>query len=74
MPKTIQSIIILAFISTGLLAQDATLEYPVGIAATSAKIYVADRQLPGIWEIVDGKPQVRGPDDKRLSSVTARCV
>lgn len=58
MPKTIQSIIILAFISTGLVAQDATLEYPVGIAATSAKIYVADRQLPGIWEIVDGKPQV----------------
>ena len=37
-------------------SQDVAWKYPIAIvAAPSGEIYVADRQLPGIWRLADGK-------------------
>ena len=37
----------------------AEFEYPLTAAASSdGPVYVADRNLPGIWKIVDGKPEI----------------
>lgn len=41
-----------------LCAQDALPKYPVSVTASESRIYVADRQLPGVWVVSDGKPTV----------------
>lgn len=34
------------------------LQYPLAIAAHDDTIYLADRNLPGVWKVSDGKPSV----------------
>lgn len=41
--------------------------YPIDVAADSqGNIYVADRQLPGIWKITDGKPEIFFQAEKKF--------
>lgn len=39
-------------------AQEASLKYPLSVTANEASIYVADRQLPGIWVITNNKASI----------------
>ena len=39
-------------------ADDGLLKYPVSVTTSETSVYVADRQLPGVWVIADGKPKV----------------
>lgn len=51
-------------------AQDSTVSgilYPIDVAADSnGTIYVADRNLPGIWKIVEGKPEIYFQAEKKF--------
>ena len=49
------SSLIIGGIGLQVHAQDSAFKYPISVAATETGIYVADRQLPGIWVITDGK-------------------
>lgn len=47
------------FVGLPSLAQSAEFEYPLAAAVTDdGAIFVADRNLPGVWKIVDGKSEV----------------
>ena len=58
--------VLLSFILTwmafsSVLSQDdapAKWQYPIGVASHGDTIYVADRQLPGIWVVQDGHAKV----------------
>jgi sugar lactone lactonase YvrE len=66
--------------NVGLTAQDQThvetWKYPISVAANADAIYVADRQLPGIWVVKDGKAEVYFKADKKIGSVlnAVRCL
>ncbi|HEX5446570.1 MAG TPA: hypothetical protein VFW87_22315 [Pirellulales bacterium] len=51
-------------------------QYPLAVAAHGDTIYVADRNLPGVWKIEDGKPSVyyRGEKTFRTPLNAPRCV
>jgi len=57
-------------------AQVATWKYPISVAASTDAIYVADRQLPGIWVVKDGKAKVYFKADKKIGSAlnAVRCL
>jgi sugar lactone lactonase YvrE len=57
-------------------AQVATWKYPISVAASVDAIYVADRQLPGIWVVKDGKAKVYFKADKKIGSAlnAVRCL
>jgi sugar lactone lactonase YvrE len=57
-------------------SQAATWKYPISVAASADAIYVADRQLPGIWLVKDGKAEVYFQADKKIGSVlnAVRCL
>lgn len=53
------------------------MQYPLAVAkAPSGEIYVADRNLPGIWKIVDGKASVyfQGSKKFRTPLNAVRCL
>ncbi len=52
------SILIIVGIGLPVQAQDSGVKYPISVAATETGIYVADRQLPGIWVIAAGKTSI----------------
>jgi len=55
----------------------AELEYPVAVAvASSGTIYVADRKLPGIWQLKDGKLEVFVTGEKKIGGFlnAIRCL
>ena len=55
----------------------AELQYPVAVAAgPSGTIYVADRKLPGIWQLTDGKLEVFVSGDKKIGGFlnAVRCL
>ena len=66
--------------NVSLTAQDqtqvATWKYPISVAANADAIYVADRQLPGIWVVKDGKAEVYFKADKKIGSAlnAVRCL
>ena len=66
--------------NVSLTAQDklqvATWKYPISVAASADAIYVADRELPGIWLVKDGKAEVYFQADKKFGSVlnAVRCL
>jgi hypothetical protein len=66
--------------NVSLYAQDqsqATIwKYPISVAASANAIYVADRQLPGIWLVKDGKAEVYFQADKKIGSAlnAVRCL
>lgn len=62
-------------LSKPLNAQE--MQYPLAVAkAPSGEIYVADRNLPGIWKIVDGKATVyfQGSKKFRTPLNAVRCL
>ncbi|MSR59497.1 MAG: hypothetical protein EXS05_17955 [Planctomycetaceae bacterium] len=58
------------------LASGAELEYPLSVAAGNGSIYLADRTLPGVWKIADGKLTTlfQGAKQFRTPLNAARCV
>lgn len=59
------------------VASAAEMQYPIDIAADSqGTIYVADRNLPGIWQIKDGKREVyfQGSKKFRTPLNAIRCL
>ena len=66
--------------NVSLTAQDpsqvATWKYPISVTASADAIYVADRQLPGIWVVKDGKAEVYFKADKKIGSAlnAVRCL
>ena len=72
------SIACLAALSlAGMKAASAQMQYPLGVvAAEDGTIYVADRNLPGIWKITDGKLEAffKGSKKYRTPLNAVRCV
>ncbi len=59
MPTLIRSALVFLALSAPAAAQEAGFRYPIGVTADSAGVvYVADKDLPGIWKIVDGKAEI----------------
>ena len=67
----------------GLTASDslsrtfAQMQYPLAVvAAEKGPVYVADRKLPGIWKITDGKAEVFFQGDKKFGTPlnAVRCL
>ena len=56
--NSVFSILIIGGIGLHVEAQDSAFKYPISVVATETGIYVADRQLPGIWVITDGKTSI----------------
>jgi streptogramin lyase len=51
------------------LLPGAELQYPIAVAtAASGDIYIADRQLPGIWRLRDGKAEIYYQAKKRFGT------
>ena len=49
------------------LLEAGEFEYPLGIAAAEdGTLYVADRNLHGVWKVTDGKPEVLYRGEKRF--------
>ena len=68
--------ILLVAFTTSASSQDS-LVYPLDVAVgPNDEIYVADRKLPGIWKIVDGKPEVffKGSKTFRTPLNAVRCL
>ena len=76
MNRLIQSILIVASCGISLCAQDAKPKYPISIAAQESSIYVADRQMPGIWVIQQGKATVYHQAAKKFGTPlnAVRCL
>lgn len=57
-------------------AQDAILKYPLSVAASENRIFVADRQLPGIWVIADSKATIYHQAAKKFGTPlnAVRCL
>ena len=72
--------LLLIIFNVSLAAQDqspvATWKYPISVASSADAIYVADRQLPGIWLVKDGKAEVFFQADKKFGSAlnAIRCL
>jgi len=69
-------LLLICIANVSLTAQDqaqvATWKYPISVAASVDAIYVADRQLPGIWVVKDGKAKVYFKADKK-NRVRSKC-
>ncbi|MCA9069389.1 MAG: hypothetical protein KDA84_10720, partial [Planctomycetaceae bacterium] len=53
------------------------MQYPLAVVgADKGPVYVADRKLPGIWKIADGKAEVYFQADKRFRTPlnAVRCL
>lgn len=64
-----------SFVSESIYAQE--MQYPLAVAkAPTGEIYVADRNLPGIWKIVDGKASIyfQGSKKFRTPLNAVRCL
>ncbi|MBI1348064.1 hypothetical protein GC163_17460 [bacterium] len=63
---------------TSLMAADPVQpQYPLAVAATSdGTVFVADRTLPGVWKIVDGKPELYFQASKKFRTPlnAVRCL
>lgn len=58
---------VLAVALLSSLATAAEMVYPIGVTADSeGTVYVADRQLPGIWKIQNGKAEVFFQAEKKF--------
>ena len=57
----------IAVIATPALAQDA-MQYPISVAAKGDTIFVADRNLPGVWKIEGGKASVFFKGEKKFKT------
>ena len=65
------------FVSLPIPSRGADFEYPLTARASSGgPVYVADRHLPGIWKIVDGKPEVYFQASRKFRTPlnAVRCV
>lgn len=66
----------LAWLIVPRLAVAADLQYPLAVVATKDATFVADRNLPGVWSVVDGKPTVffEGSKKFRTPLNAVRCL
>lgn len=56
---------------------DAQMQYPLSVAAAEdGTLYVADRNLPGVWIVKEGKPEIyfKGSKQFRTPLNAVRCV
>jgi sugar lactone lactonase YvrE len=63
--------------SLGMVHAAEVPQYPLAVAAgTDGTIYIADRNLPGVWKIVDGKPVIyfQGSKKFRTPLNAVRCL
>ena len=77
--KHISTLLIVLSAAVNVIAQDAPTEfdYPLAVTATADGIvYVADRNLPGIWKIEDGKKSIffQGSKKFRTPLNAIRCL
>jgi sugar lactone lactonase YvrE len=78
--RVLVCLLIICSANVSLAAQEpsqiATWKYPISVTASADAIYVADRQLPGIWVVKDGKAEVYFQADKKIGSVlnAVRCL
>lgn len=72
------------FVAAGSIADDskpesekpATLHYPLNVVSDNGSLYVVDLDLPGVWQVLDGKRElfVLGSKFLRKSLNRPRCV
>jgi len=73
---TIARVILLVSVGAHAAAADQ-MQYPLSVAATNeGVIYVADRSLPGVWKIADGKLELYFQASKKFRTPlnAVRCV
>lgn len=74
--KVLLMSVFVAFLSEISIAEDQFV-YPLDVAiGPDQTVYVADRKLPGIWKVVDGKPEIffKGSKTFRTPLNAVRCV
>lgn len=66
----INNFVVLLFstVLSTVCAQDSLPKYPVSVAASKTGVFIADRQLPGVWVIADGKATVFHQATKKFGS------
>lgn len=76
MKFSVVSLLFFLCVSPQILAQDQ-LVYPIDVAVgPNEEIYVADLKLPGIWKVVDGRPEIyfQGSKTFRTPLNRVRCI
>ena len=76
LPRHLAILLPLSIFTQFSFAQDEMV-YPLDVAVgPDEAIYVADRKLPGIWKIVDGKPEIfyKGSKTFRTPLNAVRCL
>lgn len=57
--RAVLALLGLAAAATSAPLSAAEMQYPLGVAATGdGTVYVADRNLPGIWKVTDGQAEI----------------
>jgi sugar lactone lactonase YvrE len=72
-----RSLLALLGLASVAAAQEAPLVYPLAVVADDNKVvYVADRYLPGIWKVADGKAEIffQGSSRFRTPLNAVRCL
>lgn len=71
-----RSLLVALLLAPPGIARAAELEYPLAVAADNTSIYLADRTLPAVWKIADGKLQLlfQGQKKFRTPLNAVRCV
>lgn len=49
-------------------AQESSPKYPISVAASLNNLYIADRQLPGVWVVAEGKAKVFHQASKKFGT------
>lgn len=68
---------LISALATAAAAQEPAFQYPIGVAVgADGVVYVADKDLPGIWRITDGKAEIFFRGSKRFKTPLNRvyCV
>ncbi|HTI50404.1 MAG TPA: SMP-30/gluconolactonase/LRE family protein [Planctomycetaceae bacterium] len=65
-----------AWLAGSCSAAAADFQYPLAVVATNDAMFVADRNLPGVWSVVDGTPAIffQGSKKFRTPLNAVRCL
>ncbi len=72
--RSVSTFLLATFIALPTLGQE--MQYPLAVCVKEKTIFVADRNLPGIWKITDGKAEVffKGQKKFRTPLNAIRCL